>query len=298
MVKTREYKIIQFIAHATCLIGCALVIVPFALLVIASFTDNAWATANGFSFFPKEWSLSAYSYIGAQFSVIGKAYIMTIIVTLIGTSLSLLITSMFAYALNRDDLVVMKVLNFMLVFTMLFNGGLVATYYSYVKYFHVRDTIWGLILPNLLMNAFNVILVRNYYRNSIPYSLLEATYLDGANEWQVYAKVVLPLSKPMMATIGLMTALSYWNDWQNGLYYLSLKNGAKYYTIQVLLNNINENIQILRQNASKMMGVHVEMPSLTIRMAIATVGILPILVIYPFFQQYFVKGITLGGVKE
>ena len=184
---------------------------------------------------------------------------------------------------------------------MLFNGGLVATYYSYVKIFQIKDTFLAILFPSLLMNAFNVILVRNYILTSIPLSLMEAARMDGASEMAIYTKIILPLSKPIMATIGLMTALGYWNDWLNGMYYLSERKGGKYYTIQVILNNINENIQVLLQNASKLSasGMKVtEMPSTTVRMAIAVVGILPIIIVYPMFQKYFVKGITLGGVKE
>lgn len=192
----------------------------------------------------------------------------------------------------------MKILSFMLVFTMLFNGGLVATYYTYVNYIHIRDTIWAMVVPGLLMNAFNVILVRNYFKNSIPYSLIEAARLDGAGEFAIFSKIVMPLSVPIIATIGLMTGLAYWNDWQNGLYYLSARKGSQYYTIQVVLNNINENINALRQSAEITGVSNVQVPSTTARMAIATIGILPILIVYPFFQRYFVKGITLGGVKE
>lgn len=296
-MKTKEYKTMQILANTVLIICSLIVVLPFLLLIIASFTDNAWAMANGFQFFPKKFSLEAYKYILVQFGTIGRAYIMTIIVTAIGTGVSVIITSLFAYAISQEDIPAMKVFSFMTVFTMLFNGGLVATYYSYVNYFHIKNTIFALIIPNLLMNAFNVILVRNYVRSGIPVSLIEAAHLDGANPFQVYGKIIMPLSKPILATIGLMTGLSYWNDWQNGLYYLTERGGSHLYTIQVILNNINENIKILQQTASATIG-SVPMPSTTIRMAIAVVGILPILIIYPFFQQYFVKGIMLGGVKE
>lgn len=270
-------------------------------MVIASFTDNTWATQNGFSYFPSKFSLEAYKYIGVQWGQIGQAYLMTFLVTLVGTVISVVITSMFAYGISHQEIPGMKLVSFLLVFTMLFNGGLVATYYSYVKIFQIKDTFLAILLPSLLMNAFNVILVRNYIISSIPASLTEAARIDGASEISIYAKIILPLSKPIMATVGLMTALGYWNDWINGMYYLSERKGGKYYTIQVILNNINENIQVLLQNASKLSstGVKVtDMPSTTVRMAIAVVGILPIIVAYPFFQKYFVKGITLGGVKE
>lgn len=300
-MKSREYKVTQTFANIVCILFSLCAVLPFLLLVVSSFTDNSWATVNGFSFFPKEFSLAAYEYIGVQWATIGHAYLMSIIVTGLGTFLSLTISTLFAYGISRKDIPGMKVLSFLLIFTMLFNGGLVATYYSYINFFHIKNTLAALIVPNLLMNAFNVILIRNYFTNSIPPSLEEAARIDGASEFKIFASIVLPLSKPIIATVGLMTALAYWNDWMNGLYYLTERGGGDLYTIQNILNNINDNIQVLLQNASQAaaMGASVtDMPSTTVRMAIAVVGILPILLLYPFFQKYFVKGITLGGVKE
>ncbi len=297
-MKTREYKVSQFISHFVLAVASLFVLIPFVLLIVASFTDNAWATANGFTFLPGKFSLEAYKYIWIQWDMIGKAYLMTIIVTFVGTGLSIIITTLMAYAVSRDDVPGMRLINFMIIFSMLFNGGLVATYYSYVNLLHIRDQFWALIIPSLLMNAFSIILVKNYFKNSIPASLIEAAHLDGAGVFRVFFSIVMPLSKPILATIGLMTGLMYWNDWANGLYYLTPRDGSKFYTIQIILNNINANIQTLLQNANMLNGAAIKMPSTTIRMAIATVGILPILVIYPFFQRYFIKGITLGGVKE
>lgn len=165
----------------------------------------------------------------------------------------------------------------------------------------VTDNAWALIVPNFLMNAFNVILIRNYFKTSIPASLEEAARIDGASEFRTFLSIVLPLSKPIMATVGLLTALGYWNDWTNGLYYLTKRGGSHLYTIQNILNNINENVQALLQSASSsqmVTGSVADMPSTTVRMAIAVVGIIPVVIAYPFFQKYFVKGITLGGVKE
>jgi ABC-type sugar transport system, permease component len=181
---------------------------------------------------------------------------------------------------------------------MLFNGGIVSTYYCWVSVFHIRDTVWALVLPNLLMNAFNVILVKNYFKNSVPVSLLEAARMDGANEFRIYSRIVLPLSIPIMATIGLMTGIAYWNDWTNGLYFLTERKGRAFYTIQLVLNSINENINFLSTNSSISALSSVQLPTTTVRMAIAVIGILPVIIAYPFFQKYFVKGITLGGVKE
>ena len=163
---------------------------------------------------------------------------------------------------------------------------------------HVGDSLLGLLLPNLALGAYNVILMRTYFTTNVPKDILEAAEMDSCGELGMLFRIALPLSKPMLSTVALFSALAYWNDWQNGLYYLTPRGGSRYYTIQVILNNINENIQTLLQNANFLPGMTIKLPSTTIRMAIATVGILPILIIYPFFQKYFVKGITLGGVKE
>ena len=299
MLKSREYKTTQALAHIVGILFTLAAFIPFILLIVSSFTDNAWVSANGFSFLPGAWSMDAYRYIGLKWTLIGRAYGMTILVTVIGTAVSLVISSLFAYGISKSHVPGMKLISFLLIFTMLFNGGIVSTYYCYIRLWHVKDTIWALIIPGLLMNAFNVILLRNYYVNNIPASLDEAARIDGAGEWRILMTIVTPLSKPILATVGLMTALAYWNDWINGLYYLSARNGAKYYTIQIVLNNINDDISALVQaQTSGNMGMNVSVPSITIRMAIAVVGILPILIAYPFFQRYFVKGITLGAVKE
>lgn len=286
-------------SHIVLFIFSLMAICPFILLVISSFTDNQWAMVNGFSFFPKEWSLSAYEYIANEWTTIGRAYLMTILVTLIGTTLSIVLTTLLAYALTEKELPGVRVLNFLVVFTMLFNGGIVASFYVWTQIFHIRNTMMALIVPNLMMNAFNIILVKNYYNSSVPESLKEAARIDGASEFKIFRSIVFPLSKPIIATIGLMTAIAYWNDWTNGLYYLTERNGSQFYTIQIVLNTVNDNINFLASHAGEMGGISVaSIPSTTVRMAIAVVGVLPILIMYPFFQKYFVKGITMGGVKE
>lgn len=300
-MKTGEYKFTQIISHLVCLIFALAAILPFWMLLVGSFTDNGWAISNGFSFLPKEWSLEAYQYISTKWSLIGRGYFMTFAVTFFGVMIGLAISTLFAYGIAQPDIPGMRFVSILLIFTMLFNGGLVSTYYSYINFFHIKDTIWALIIPNYLMNAFNVILIRNYFKNSIPPSLREAAKMDGAGEFRILLRIVIPLSKPILATVGLLIGLTYWNDWTNGLYFLSQRNGSKFYTIQNILNNINENINALLQNASdaSKIGASVaSLPSTTVRMAIAVVGILPVVIAYPFFQKYFVKGITLGGVKE
>ena len=275
------------LAHVVLIVFSLMAVLPFILLISASLTEENAALKYGFGFIPKVFSLAAYKYISYQSKMIIRAYGITIFTTVIGTSVGLTMTSMLGYGLSKD-IPGRRILNFFVVFTMLFNGGLVPTYLVYTKYLHLGNTIWALIIPSLLMNAFHVMLVRNYFSTSIPESLIESAKLDGASEMMIFRAIVLPLSKPIMATIGLMLALSYWNNWTNGLYYL---DDTSLYSIQNVLNAINSVSNMgLAINKS-------EVPALTARMAIAVIGIVPMLCIYPFFQKYFVKGITIGAVK-
>ena len=285
---------ISRLSHVVMVVLSLAAILPFVLLVIASFTDNAVAVSEGFSFWPSKWSTDAYEYIVNERATLLRAYGITILVTLIGTSVGLMISTMLAYTRSNDKLPGRKVLTFFVVLTMLFNGGLVPTYLIYTNVFHIKDTLLALIVPSLLMNGFNVVLIRNYFATGVPKSLYEAARIDGAGEIYIFARIALPLSKPILATVGLLMGIAYWNDWQNGLYYL---NDTKLYSIQNILNRINENISFIASNSTS--GVKIaDLPTNTIRMAIAVVGILPIVCIYPFFQEYFVKGIAVGAVKE
>lgn len=280
-------------AHAVLILLTLAAIVPFVLLIIASFTDNNVAITEGFSFFPSKWSTDAYQYIVNEKDTMLRAYGITIVVTLIGTTLGLLISVMLAYSLANSDLPGRNFMTFFVTLTMLFNGGLVPTYLIYTNVFHIKDTLAALIVPNLLLNGFNVILIRNYFATGVPTVLYEAARIDGASEFYIFYRIALPLSKPILATVGLLMGIAYWNDWQNGLYYL---NDTSLYSIQNILNRINENISFLASNSTS--GVKIsDLPTSTIRMAIAVIGILPIVCIYPFFQEYFVRGIAVGAVK-
>lgn len=295
----KESKGMKVLAYITLTIISLLAVLPLLLLFIGSLTDNGTAVAEGYSYFPSKWSVEAYKYIADQWTLVGKGYANTALVTVVGTAVSLIITSMFGYGLTVRDLPGRRVLTVMVIISMLFNGGIVATYFVYTNVVNIKDTYFALLLPGLLMNAFNIILVSNYFRNSVSSELLEAARIDGATEFSVFWRVLLPLSVPILATIGIMTAIGYWNDWTNGLYFLSTRDGQRYYTIQLILNQINNNVNFLATNAAQM-GLTLDtssIPSTTVRMAIAAVGILPLLIAYPFFQKYFVKGISLGGVK-
>lgn len=293
---SKDRKRWQIAANIILTFCSVLALLPFILLVIISFTDDKTAIENGYAYFPEKWSLGAYEYLLQSADKFLRAYGMTVLVTVIGTSVCIIITSMLAYMLSKRQLPGVKILNFLVIFTMLFNGGLVSTYMVYTTIFHIKNTVWALIVPNLLMNAFMIMLVRNYFEHSIPEELYESARIDGAGEFYIFFKIVLPLSVPILATVGLMTGISYWNDWQNGLYYLTKDGGGDLYTIQNILNEINTNISFL--SSYNVGGVNIaELPTTTARMAIAVIGILPIIIVYPFFQKYFAKGLVMGAVK-
>ena len=177
---------------------------------------------------------------------------------------------------------------------MLFNGGIVPSYIMWTRFFHIKNTLWALIIPNYLVSAFNVILVKNFYQNNVPEALIEAAQIDGASEMTIFYKVMIPLARPVVATISLFTGLCYWNDWTNGLYYV---DNEKLFSIQLLLMKIMNNIQALKMNTNLLGAGAVELPGTSVRMAIAFIGILPILVVYPFIQKYLVEGVVIGAVK-
>lgn len=283
----------QIVLNIILIILALCCLLPFLLLVTSSFTEETTLMRNGYSFFPEVWSTESYAYLFRSGSTIVRGYGMTILITAVGTTCSMFMTTLFAYPLSRRELPGRYAISFIVFFTMLFNGGLVPTYMMWTSVFHIKNTVAALIVPSLLMNAFYVIMMRSYFTANIPDALVEAARIDGANEYKILASIVLPLSLPMMATLGLMVGLGYWNDWMNGLYYVT---DTKLFTIQNILNRMIQDIQFLASNS---MGASsgTKLPSIGIRMAIAVIGILPMFCIYPFFQKYFVKGITVGGVK-
>lgn len=285
--------------RAATIVLTALVIIallPILLIVLASFTAETSLIQNGYSYLPKKWSLDAYYYMVKQGATIVRSYGVSFFVTIVGTAFSVLLTTMLAYPMSRKSFKYRNILAFFVFFTMLFNGGIVPSYIMWTRIFHIKNTIWALIIPNYLVTAFNVILVKNYYANNIPDSLVEAAQIDGASEITIFGKIMLPLAVPTVATISLFTGLCYWNDWTNGLYYI---DSEKIFSIQQLLMKIMNNIQALRSNSNAaLLGTGaVDLPGTSIRMAMAVIGILPIMLIYPFVQKYLVKGVVVGAVK-
>ena len=269
-------------------------IIPFVLLVSGSLSSEASLKTYGYTFFPKEFSLESYKYIWTTRLSIFRAYGMSIFYTVIGTALNILLTFLFAYPLSREYLPGKKFISFFLFFTMLFNGGFVPTYLIYSNIFHVVDTGFGMVVPYLLMNAFYVIMCRTYITSNIPNEVIEAAKIDGASEMSVLLKIVSPMSKPILATIGLMSAIAYWNNWTNGVYFLRTRTDL--YGIQNFLNSVMNNVTVLSSHSTSL-GTTNQIPSTGIRMALAVIAVIPVLIAYPFFQKSFVAGITVGSVK-
>ncbi len=207
MVKTKGAIVFQVVINLILVLLALCCILPFILLLLASFTDESVLLADGYSFFPRKFSLAAYQYLSSQFASMARAYGITIFITVFGTVVSLLITPMLAYPLSRQDFKDRNLFSFIVYFTMLFNGGLVPTYLLWTQTFHIKNTIWALIFPGLLLSAFNVMLMKNYFKTNIPPALIEAAQIDGAGEFYIFFRIILPLSLPIMATIGLFVGI-------------------------------------------------------------------------------------------
>ena len=291
----RKDKGFQIFAHIIMIIMGIMVVFPLALLIMSSFSAEADIMKYGYSLIPKHFDLTSYKYIFGEGSVF-HSYLITIFVTLVGTVVSVVITTMISYTLTVPGLPGKSFLSFYVLFTMLFSGGLVPSYMMWCNMFHIKNTIWALIVPFLLCSAFHIMITRTYFQNNIPKEILESARIDGMTEFGIFFKIVLPLSVPIIATIGFMKALMYWNDWKNSLYFITDK---KLVGIQALLNNMLTNVQYLSQSmdASSIMTDGANVPTLGIRMAIAVVGMLPMIMLYPFFQKYYMKGLTVGAVK-
>ena len=298
MNRTSEDRVFQTIGNIIMIILSAAALIPVILLLISSFTSNDALVLNGYSFIPESWSFENYEYIFRESDKMLRAYGVSFVLTAVGTVLGSIITVALGYALSKEELPGRKALTFLVFFTMLFNAGLVPTYMNYNNTFNVKNTFLGILIPSLLMNAFNVMLVKSYFVTSVPNEIIEAASIDGAGELRIFYNISVPMAKPIIATITLFVGIGYWNDWNNG--YIYLTTATNLYSIQNLLNRMQQNIQFLVQNSQGLTGANAGLASIPtegVRMAMAVLGVLPIIVVYPFIQNNFVKGITLGGVK-
>ncbi|MBE5859321.1 MAG: carbohydrate ABC transporter permease [Butyrivibrio sp.] len=270
---------------------------PVELTFVAAFTDEKSITQNGFRFWPLQWSFAGMGTVLRYGQQLARSYGITIFVTVVGTFLGLLFMSMFAYSISRKDFYLSKFLSIFLLIPMLFNGGTLSGYIIFTSYYHLKDSLWLLILP-LCVSTMNVIILRTYIVNSIPGELMEAAKIDGAGEYRTFFQITLPLLKPSLAAVGFMMATAYWNDWQNALLYID--SDAKK-PLQLLLINIQKSIEFLLNNSNVPASARAAMggtiPQYSATMATVLVVIGPIMVVYPFFQKYFIKGLTVGSVK-
>ena len=273
---------------------CALVLFPFILLVSASLSSGAALAEKGYQIIPNPVDLSAYKFVLQKPDAILKAYGVTFLFSIISMVLAVAFMSMVAYPLARTKLKGKVFINFFLYFTMLFGGGLVPTYLLIAKTLHLDNTIWVYILPALI-NPWHVFMIRTFFKG-IPEEIIESATIDGASEFTIFVRMIIPLSKPVLATIALFTFLGKWNDWNTALIYISNQN---LYSLQYLLQKMMTELDIMKQMQQEGAGMLnlADVPSETVRMATAVIVAGPALVVFPFFQKYFVKGLTVGSVK-
>jgi putative aldouronate transport system permease protein len=276
---------------------CLLCVTPLFLVIAASLSDEKMLAINGYRFIPQNITTFAYKYIFTNTPQVITAYGISIIVTVVGTIIGVLVMALYAFPLSRQDFKHKNFFTFYLLFTMLFSGGMVSTYLIGVNVLRLKDNIWGLIFP-YLMNAFNVIILRTFYKTNIPDSLIESAKIDGAGEFNIFFNIIFPLALPGIATIALFLMVQYWNDWFLAALYINEPNLSP---LPYLLYQLQTSMQYLLQNSSNIGGragdVIAKMPSESARMAMVVIGVGPIILTFPFFQKYFIKGLTVGAIK-
>ncbi|MBE7022848.1 MAG: carbohydrate ABC transporter permease [Ruminococcaceae bacterium] len=284
----------SIISHIWLILASILCLIPFIVVVSVSLTDEATLNEFGYSIFPKTFSLDAYKYIFLDPEPIIRSYGVTIASTVVGTVLAVLVMSFLAYPLSRQDFKFKSVVSFYVFFTMLFSGGLVPSYMLITQYLYLKDNFWVLVLPGLV-TPFHVILFRTFFQQ-LPGELFDAAKIDGCSDVRMIFQVVLPLSKPVFATVALLGALTRWNDWYTCLLYINDENLV---TLQYQLQRIMKNVELIKTQMSNMpmQMMNVDVPTESVRMALAVVVSGPMILVFPFFQKYFAKGLTVGSVK-
>lgn len=285
----------QILLNALFIVLAAIFIYPFLLLVSVSFSTEADVINNGYKLIPENFTLEAYKYLFSTPHQIIQSYKVTTITSVVGTFLSILLQAMIAFPISRKSVKGRQQLSFFLYFTMLFSGGMVASYIFNTQVYHIGNTIWIYILPGLI-SPWNIFMMRTFFQG-LPDEMFEAVKVDGGNAYVEFFKFALPLSKPVLATLAFTTFLGKWNDWNTSLLYI---NDDNLISLQYLLQRILQNIDLIKEMSASgfadMVSVK-DIPSETVRMAMAIVVSGPTLVIFPFFQKYFVRGLTVGAVK-
>lgn len=295
-VRGARVKVSDVVIHFIFIFMSLACIIPLLLVVGISFTDEMSMMRDGYHLLPKVFSTEAYRYVFSGAGSVLNAYGVTIFITAVGTALHLLVTSMLSYALTREEVTHREKISLFVYIPVLFNGGLVPFYMLMTRYLHLKNTIWVLILVNLV-SAVNVLIMKNFFR-TIPNSLIESARIDGSGEFRTFFKIVLPLSTPSLATIGLFVAIAYWNDWMTCSLYIET---PKLHTLQYLLQSLMNNIGYLQANSQASKSIEMALgtlPSEGARMATCVMAVGPIILLYPMLQKYFEKGLTIGAVKE
>ncbi len=271
-------------------------VLPVVLVIVVSISHNDSLVNNGYSFFPDKLSWIAYESLFKDYTTIVGAYSVSIGITVVGTIIGVMLMALYAYPISRQDYPFRSFFTFFLFFTMLFGGGLVSKYIVYTQVMGLKDSYISLILP-LLIVPFNVIIMRTFFQATIHPALIESARIDGAGELRIFYRIVLPLSLPVMATMALFSTIQYWNDWFNALLFIRTEDK---YPLQYLMMRVLNDVQFIRDNvslAAQNPELLNHLPNESLQMAMAVIGMGPILMIYPFFQKYFVKGLTVGAIK-
>jgi len=278
--------------------GTALIcIIPFIFIVIIAFSSAESLRTVGYSFFPSEWTLTSFQAVFDMGDQLGRSFFNSLFITIVGTFFSVLITMLYAYGLSRPDYPLRKFFAFFVFFTMVFGGGLVPTVFVIRNFLGLNNNFGALIIPALII-PFHVIIMRTFFKTSVPESLIESARLDGAGEFRILFSIVVPIAKPGIATVSLLTAINYWNDWFLSLLFI---RDRELFPLQYLLMEMQQNTEFLRRNLAVIGAANVnfaDLPGEGLRMALAVIIVVPIAFAYPFFQRYIISGLTIGAVKE
>ncbi len=287
----------NFVFNLVFLILAVMCVIPLLFVFSISITDEEVLRINGYQLVPQVVSASAYEFLWNERLTILRAAFMSMLVTVVGTMLSIALNTSMGYVVSRRNFKLKKIYTWMLFIPMVFNGGMLASYVVVNNILKLNNNIWALILP-LACSAFSVTICRTFFRTTVPDSIIESAKIDGAGQFRIWSQIVLPISKPVMATIGMFAAFGYWNDWFQASLYIQ---DTKKQTLQSLLNQMQKNIEYIANNpygGLSLQEYKLGMPTESVRMAIAIVIIVPIACTYPFFQKYFISGLTVGSVKE
>lgn len=273
-----------------------LTVLPILFVVIVSLSSETSIAARGYSFFPTEWSLDAYRYLLLKIDYIGHSFLLSVLLTLAGTLLSLGLISTMAFVLSQREFRFRKLFTALILIPMFFSGGLAASYVVNTQLFGLKNTVWALILPGAC-SSWYILVMRTYFRQNIPSEILESAQIDGASILRVFVHFVLPLSRPILITVGLFEAFDYWNSWYYAMLYIGA-NHRELFPLQYVLYNLQKNVEFMAVDEHISGSVIPNLPTESFRMAVVVLIIAPILVCYPFFRKAFLRGITAGAVKE